>query len=263
MLECLAKNDELTKALIADFNLLRDFFPIELALEVENLCCRIFCKIVIKRASTTFTPRNRRAYILAVFRSFCRRKGRRFTPELLEEINNRFAYQRTIKLYEITRVEKELIDWKLLAPKLDRSQDNLQIFYLNIINNCNLLRENDDITNNEQYIAILAAAQKFITDLLQKKEHKKVFNALLRHKDKDFASRMILWTIAKYFAKQLFNLDFIRVEDLPGWKSLFMKSRLTMLDDTEIPIRTFKYIFWNEFSFRKKLKELNLFPLEV
>ncbi|HUT80164.1 MAG TPA: hypothetical protein VMZ29_03100 [Candidatus Bathyarchaeia archaeon] len=267
LLECVRKNDRTAIALKEDFNSLRDFFPSELVLEVEDYCSRLIPKvekIVTDKGQAKLTPRKRRGYILAVFKSVCRKNGRKFTEQLLEEINNRYSYDRRIKLFEVCKAENDLIDWNLLIRKPEREIDDLRIFYLNVINNLNRLKKNNIIAQSKENLEIITLTQRYITGFTASKEHKKAITALIKHQDKDFAARLIIYSIAKHFANEKFRLNFKNPEEIPGWASLFLVREINADVKTElVPIRSFKFIFWAEFSLRNKLKELGLFPEET
>ena len=257
IIDLIRKNDSFKKKLLEDFDLLRDFFPAELVLEVQTYCVELFPKL--EERLDCFTPRKRRAYIIAIFRSFSRRNGKRITKELLSEINNRFLYKRTIKYLEVCRAESELIDLQLLPQKkINIEKDDLQTFYLKVINNINRLRTQKDISSNKKYLEIISLTHKYITSFA--KDHKEALYSFIKHFDKDFIARMTIWSIAKHFAKEKFNLKFIRVEELPGWNTLFLIERVNDIDSLQVPIRSLKYIFWYEFQFRNNLEKIGLLP---
>ncbi len=264
MLEFMRKNDKTSLAIREDFDLLRDFFPVELLNEVEDFCFRIIPKVekaVIERGELKLTPRKRRGYILAIFKSFCRKNGRKFTKELLEEINKRFDYQRIIKLFEIAKAENDLITWNFLVKKPKKEVNDLRVFYLNIINNMNRLKKDPIISENKNYLEIVSLTQKYITGFASSKESKKELSKLIKHQDLDFASRLIIWSIAKHFAKEKFDYNFRNPESVPGWLTLFLVDNpINAEADEGIPIRSLAYTFWSEFNLRNKLKESNLFP---
>ena len=264
MLEYIRKNDKTATAIREDFDLLRDFFPVELIREVEDFCYRIIPKIekyVKERGELKLTPRKRRGFILAIFKSFCRKDGRKFTKELLEEINKRFDYQRLIKLFEIAKAENDLIAWNLLVKKPEKEVNDLRVFYLNVINNINRLKKDSIISGNKDYLEIVSMTQKYITRFTSSKNLKKALSKLIKHQDLDFASRLIIWSIAKYFAKEKFDYNFRNPESVPGWLTLFLiDSSNTEEQEEAIPIRSLAYTFWSEFNLRNKLKENNLFP---
>lgn len=138
--------------------------------------------------------------------------------------------------------------------------EDLPVFYLNIINNINRLKKNPDISSNRNYLEIISLTQKYITDFA--KDHKEDLFTLIKHHDKDFISRMCIWTIAKYLANENYFCKFYRADEIPGWKTLFLMDRIDDVDTHQIPIRSFKYIFWYEFEFRNQLKELQMLPEE-
>lgn len=261
VLENIRKRDIATAALSKDFDLLRDFFPAALVLEVEDYCLRMMPKVeknVEKEGAKRITPRKRRAFVLAVFRSVCRKNGRAITEELMHEINLRFGYKRMMKLFEVFQAENELINWKLLAKKVNTKQNNLKTFFLNAMNQFNRLKEEPKIKENSEFIEILSLTKKHILGYASRKDCHQAIIEITRHKDADFATRLIIWSIAKHFAQEKYELAFKNPEDLGGWKTLFLID--CGLNSEEIPIRSFKYIFWSEFSLRKDLKESNLFP---
>lgn len=264
MLEYIRKNDKTATAIREDFDLLRDFFPVELIREVEDFCYRIIPKVekfVKERGELKLTPRKRRGYILAIFKSFCRKNGRKFTKELLEEINKRFDYQRLIKLFEIAKAENDLIAWNLLIKKPEKEGNDLRVFYLNVINNLNRLKKDPIISGNKEYLEIVSLTQKYITSFTSSKELKKALSKLIKHQDLDFASRLIIWSLAKHFAKEKFDYNFRNPESVPGWLTLFLVESSNIENQEEaIPIRSLAYTFWSEFNLRNKLKESNLFP---
>ncbi|TET29005.1 MAG: hypothetical protein E3J70_08235 [Candidatus Heimdallarchaeota archaeon] len=264
MLEYIRKNDKTATAIREDFDLLRDFFPVVLIREVEDFCYRIIPKVeknVKERGELKLTPRKRRGFILAIFKSFCRKNGRKFTKELLEEINKRFAYQRLIKLFEIAKAENDLIAWNFLVKKPEKEVNDLRVFYLNVINNINRLKKDPIISGNKAYSEIVSMTQKHITRFTSSKDLKKALSKLIKHQDLDFASRLIIWSVAKYFAKEKFDYNFRNPESVPGWITLFLiDSSNTEEQEEAIPIRSLAYTFWSEFNLRNKLKENNLFP---
>lgn len=264
MLEYIRKNDKLAIALNEDFDLLRDFFPLALVQEVEDYCSRVIPKvekIILEKEKANLTPRKRRGFILAVFRSICRKNGRKITEDLLEEINKRFNYQRCIKLFEVSKAENKLIDWNLLAKKPERELNDLRTFYLNFINNINRLKTDKIISENVHHLKVISLTQKFITKFTTDKELKKNLLKLIKHQEKDFVSRLIIWSIAKYYAQKEFNESFRTVEETPGWLTLFLIDGTNTAEEIEkIPIRSLKFCFWAEFNLRNKLKEYQLYP---
>lgn len=264
MLEYIRKNDKTATAIREDFDFLRDFFPVELVREVEDFCYRIIPKVeknVKERGELKLTPRKRRGFILAIFKSFCRKNGRKFTKELLEEINKRFEYQRLIKLFEIAKAENDLIAWNLLVKKPEKDVNDLRVFYLNVINNINRLKKDPIISGNKDHLEIVSMTQKYIARFTSSKDLKKALSKLIKHQDLDFASRLIIWSVAKYFAKEKFDYNFRNPESVPGWLTLFLiDSSNTEESEEAIPIRSLAYTFWSEFNLRNKLKENNLFP---
>ena len=261
ILENIIKKDKATAELSKDFNLLRDFFPAALVLEVEDYCLRMMPKVeknTAKKGANRITPRKRRAFVLAVFRSVCRKNGRAITEELMHEINLRFGYKRMMKLFEVFQAENELIRWKLLAKKTNTTQSNLKTFFLNTMNQFNKLKEEPTIQENNQFMEILSLSKKHILGFASRKDCHQAIIEITRHKDADFAARLIIWSIVKHFALEKYELNFKNPEDLEGWKTLFLVD--SGLNCEDIPIRSYKYIFWSEFSLRKDLKENNLFP---
>ena len=261
MLENIRKGDKHTIELSKDFDLLRDFFPAALVREVEDYCLRIMPKIIKlaeEQSGSKITPRRRRAYILAVFRSVCRKNGRKLTEELMLEINQRFGYKRMMKLFEVFQAENELIGWKLLKKKADKTQDNLKIFFLNAMNQFNKMKENPTIKENVEYQEILKLTKKHILGYASRKDCQNSLLEIIRHKDPDFAARLIIWSVIKFYALEKFELNFKNPEDVEGWKVLFLIDNET--EETEVPIRSYKYIFWSEFALRKELKENDLYP---
>jgi hypothetical protein len=261
MLEYIRKNEKMAIALNEDFNLLRDFFPIALVNEVQDYCYRIIPKIekiILEQGLAKLTPRKRRGFVLAIFRSICRRNGRSLTEELLKEINNRFNYQRQIKLFEVCSAENELINWNLLAKKPARELNDLKVFYLNVINNINRMKKNEIIKGNSEHLKILTLTQKYIVKFTTNKDKQKILLKIIKHQDKDFIARLVIWSIAKYYANKELNENFRSPEETPGWIDLFL------IEDAEenIPIRSLKFVFWSEFQLRNKLKECKLFPEE-
>ena len=261
MLENIRKGDKNTIELGKDFDLLRDFFPAALVLEVEDYCQRMMIKVekmVEAEGNKKLTPRKRRAFVLAVFRSVCRKNGRKITEELMTEINQRFGYKRTMKLFEVFQAENELIGWKLLKKKTNSTQDGLKIFFLNSMNQFNRVKEDPIIKENSEYLEILTLTKKHILGFASRKDCHKALLDIIRHKDADFAARLIIWSIVKHFALEKFELSFKNPENVEGWKTLFLVDN--GLNGEEIPIRSYKYIFWSEFALRNDLKENNLFP---
>ncbi|NHJ48396.1 MAG: hypothetical protein FK733_11485 [Asgard group archaeon] len=259
MLEYIRKNEKMAIALNEDFNLLRDFFPIALVYEVQDFCFRIIPKvekIILEQGLAKLTPRKRRGYVLAIFRSICRKNGRNLTEELLLEINNRFNYQRKIKLFEVSTAENELIGWNLLAKKPARELNDLKVFYLNVVNNINRIKKNEILQQNSDHLKVLSLTQKYIVKFTTDKEKQKTLMKIIKHQDKDFIARLVIWSIAKYYATKELNENFRSPEETPGWINLFL------IEDAEdyIPIRSLKFVFWSEFQLRNKLKECKLYP---
>jgi hypothetical protein len=251
-------------AINKDFDLLRDFFPNNIVTRVQNYCYKIIPKVeeilLEKKKITSFTPRKRRGIILAVFRQFIRKNGRQFTDELLDEINERFGYQRTIKMFEVCRWQNRLVQMQFLKRTPKAGKNKLQLFYLNLVKQVNNLREQPEIAQNKDYLAIIQKARKHIMDFTKKPEAKEALLEICLHKEADFAARIIFWTLCKHIAETEYNLTFTRVEELAGWKTIFIAD-ITSPNDSEeqLPIRTWKYIFWAEFNMRNELKELGIF----
>ncbi|MBD3192098.1 MAG: hypothetical protein GF308_15740 [Candidatus Heimdallarchaeota archaeon] len=267
VLENIRKNDRETNALRQDFELLMDFFPYDIVKEVEDYCERLFPKLKLlveeKGLDWKFTPRNRRAIILAVFRSVCRKNGRRFTEELVEEINNRFGYIRKIKLFEICTFEHQLIDFNLLKRATPPSKQKLKMFFLHAVKHLNRLQEQPAIKMDEQQQQIITQVRKHVLGFSSKTK-KEGLTQILRSKDVDFAARLIIWSIARYFAEHSFDLSFSSPEPLSGWRTLFLleetPSHEPQQPEEELTVRTWNYIVWAEFSIRNELVEAELFP---
>ncbi len=66
---------------------------------------------------------------------------------------------------------------------------------------------------------------------------------------------MIVWSIAKEYAKTFLDITLKFPEEEAGWRRLFLVD-----EQEDIPIRTWKFVFWNEFQVRKELKEQGIFP---
>jgi hypothetical protein len=252
-------SSKIPRELNEDISLLRDFFPIDLVNEVHDYCLRNIPKIekiIEEQNLKRLTPRRRRGYVLAIFKSMCRKNGRKITEEMLEEINNRFGYERQIKLFEVSKAESDLIHWNLLARKPEREPNDLKMFYLNVINNINLLKKNEKIRENPTHLKVITLTQRWITKFAADKKHKKNLYKLLKHQDKDFFARLLIWSIAKFFAEEELGEHFRTPEETPGWIDLFLIKNA----EEEIAIRSLKFVFWSEFQLRKKLKESNLYP---
>lgn len=264
IIDSVRKNNKKMRQLREDFRLLRDFFPRTIILEVEDYVERILPKVLeilkAKEGEERITPRKRRGIILAVFRSFARRFGRKLTPEVIEEANKRFNYKRTISPFEVATWENFLIKNKLLKRPEKRSKTRLKTFFLHIINHTQKLLQETSIAKNDEYSNILQQAKKTIMGYASKKKQEKL-NEIIKHKDLDFAARLTIWTLCKFFAKNNKQNDLQMPQELPGWKKLFLADLYQKDEEKqEIPVRTWKYINWSEFSLQKELKEYKLFP---
>ncbi|MHA1124678.1 MAG: hypothetical protein ACTSO7_03520 [Candidatus Heimdallarchaeota archaeon] len=246
-----------------DFDLLRDFFPHSLSIEVENYCEQMFPKLkkklVVDKPDESITPRKRRAIILAVFRSVCRKNGRLFPEELLEEVNSRFGYQRKMKLFEICRWENILVNYKLLIKPPKTAVDNIKVFYLHFMKHIKNLKENSIIAGNTSYLEILELTRKHILGFAKSEEKKNALVEVIKHQDIDYISRLLLWCISRVISNDVHNIQFSNPEEVAGWKSLFYADIDEPSRESKTPVRTWKYIYWSEFSLRKKLKSNGLY----
>ena len=261
-LDATCKNNKQRASIRSDITDIQQFFSTEFTFDIYNYILKIIDPIVecfTEKYNKRLTPRKRRTYILAVVRSFSRRKGRKFTKELLEDINKSFNYfSRQIRFGEVCTAENDLINWKFLPKQQKLSQSSLQQFNLNLVHNLNRLRKDPIIAANQDFNNILLLTKNFIMNIATDEIHKKSFLSLMEHYDKDFFSRLLIWTIAKAFAARDFNY-YLKKPDSPGWLTLFL---VDSMDQHQIPIRSLKYIFWTEFSFRKQLKECQMYPEE-
>ena len=264
MLDNIRKSDKDQSERRKDFNLLRDFFPHSLTVEVENYCEQMFPKLKKKLAEykpdESLTPRKRRAIILAVFRSVCKRNGRLFTEELLEEINERYGYQRKMKIFEICRWENTLVNYKLLIKPPKSAIDNIKLFYLHFMKQINGLKENSIMAGNASYLEILELTKKHILGFAKSEEKKAALVEVIKHQDINYISRLLLWCVARVFASDTHNIQFSSPEEVEGWNSLFHADIENSSEEAKTPVRTWKYIFWSSFSLRKKLKSSGLYP---
>lgn len=267
VLENIRKNDRETRELRKDFELLMDFFPYDIVKEVEDYCEHLFprLKVLVKEKGLDwkFTPRTRRAIILAVFRAVCRKNGRRFTEELVEEINNRFGYIRKIKFFEICTFQHRLIDFNLLKRSAPPSKHKLKMFFFHTVKHLNRLKEQPAIKTNEQQQQIIALVKKHVLGFSSKTKKDALIH-ILRSKDVDFAARLIIWSVARYFAEEIFDLSFSSPEPLPGWRTLFLleetPSYVPEEPEEELTVRTWNYIVWAEFALRNELLDGDLYP---
>ncbi len=247
-----------------DFDLLRDFFPRSLTVEVENYCEMMFPKLKKRltedKPDESLTPRKRRAIVLAVFRTVNRKNGRLFTEELLEEINERFNYQRKMKLFEICRWENTLVNYKLLMKPPKTAVDTIKLFYLHFMKQIKNLKENDVITGNASFLEIVEQTKKHILGFAKSEEKKATLVELIKHQDVNYISRLLLWSVARVISNDLYNIQFSNPEEVDGWNSLFFADIEETSEQTLTPVRTWKYIYWSEFSLRKKLKSNGLYP---
>jgi len=256
------KGDKDEDGMREDFALLRDFFPTKMVEEVRSFVEHIFPKfkkiLVEDKGLKKVTPRKRRGMILAVFKSIGRKSARKFTDHLLEEINNRFCYDRRIRMFEIAKWENFLIKYKLLFGRTeDFSKDKLKNFCFHVVTHCMNLRKDPAISEHEGFLETIAKTKQFIIRIVQDKEKKKNLAKILKHREVDFAARMIVWTIAKEYLKTFHEITLKFPEEEAGWRRLFLVD-----EQEEIPIRTWKFVYWNEFHIRKELKEQGLFPEE-
>jgi hypothetical protein len=247
-----------------DFDLIRDFFPHSLTVEVENFCERMFPKLKKKLAKDkpdeSLTPRKRRSIILAVFRSVCRKNGRLFTEELLEEINARYNYQRKMKLFEICKWESTLVNYKLLVKPPKTTVENIKIFYLHFMKQVKNLTENAAFAENAAFMEVLTLSKKHILGFAKSEEKKATLIEIIKHSDINYISRLMLWCVARVILSDLHNIQISNPEEVEGWNSLFYADIDEPSEEPKTPVRTWKYINWSEFSLRKKLKSNGLYP---
>jgi len=124
-----------------------------------------------------------------------------------------------------------------------------------VVTHCMNLRKDPVIGEHEGFLETIAKTKQFIIRIVQDKDKKKNLAKILKHREVDFAARMIVWSIAKEYLKTFHEITLKFPEEEAGWRSLFL------VDESEdIPIRTWKFVFWNEFQVRKELKEQGLFP---
>lgn len=247
-----------------DFDLLRDFFPHSLTVKVQNYCDEMFPKLkkklAVDKPGESLTPRKRRAIILAVFRSISRKNGRLFTEELLEEVNLRYGYQRKMKLFEICRWENTLVNYKLLIKSPKTSVDNIKLFYLHFMKHIKNLKENAVFAENPSYLEILELTRKHILGFAKSEEKRAALSEVVKHADVDYISRLVIWSVARAISSDVHNISFSTPEEVDGWNSLFYADIDEPSQEPKTPVRTFKYIYWSEFSLRKKLKSNGLYP---
>jgi len=264
------KSDRKQVELRQDFALLRDFFPGDRLKLVEDYCEQLLPKLehnlkneapVAKTTTSkaTLTPRSRRAVILALCRSQGKKDGRALTPELLEEINNRFGYQRPVKLFEVCRWQSKLEHWGLLKRTPTTDPKTLKPFFLKALGLLNQLQEHPALATSAQARTILALTRQHLLTFSQKAKKAALLKVCL-HKDLDYAARLIIWSLAKFFAQTYCSLTFRRPDTLEGWRTLFLAYDRWDKPGEAVPVRTWKYIFWSEFSLRKELLALGLFP---
>jgi len=258
LIDTIRKNDKLTIELNKDFDLLRDFFPGKITNDVQKFCKKIMPEIIAhySETKTNFTPRKRRRYILAIYQSFCRTIGWKFTKNIVKLINDRFNYIRGLfTLFEICDAETNLVNLGIIKKYSPNNGDNLKIFFNNVIHNINRMKEQQIIKSNSIYSDLLDLTKKYIFNLVKDKDQKENLGNYIRCQDKDFAARMVIWVCINKFAEMNFGIIY-KYSKLPkGWKDLF-------LINGEVPIRSLDYIAWTFFDTKKKLKELGLFPKE-
>jgi hypothetical protein len=258
ILDAIKKNDKVTYGLVEDFSLLRDFFTTNVINEVLDYTSHIIPKItrILKKEGTNnLTPRKRRGIILAIFKSISRKNGRKFTQQLLDEINARFNYQRKIKLFEISKWENKLLKHKLLIRTEDFTKDRLKNFFYHVVTHSQQLKRHSAIQANKKYVKLVDMTKQHIMAFAREESTRQIVVEMTKHVDIDFLSRLIIWTIAKNYAKEEYQLDFKDSSELDGWRSLFL---VDSNNDSELSIRSWKYIFWREFSFRKELLDNGL-----
>lgn len=256
ILDTLKKGSADEQTISKDFMIFKDFFLREVTLEVQNYGQKIIPKVKKMELEnhpekSCFTPRKRRALILAVYRSFCRKNGKKITDELLDEINNRFNNKRKMQLKEVIRWENKLVSYKLLAKNHEQNFDKIRHFYKLVIKQTTLLKSNPEMQVNKQYLEVLEKAKKKLTACLIDKTMKERLQSIIRHKDVDYATRIILWSIVKNIAIGEYDLLLKIATNLPEWQELFVLD----YDQYQQPIyiQSAKYIFWNEFQIRKEL----------
>ncbi|MCE7744390.1 MAG: hypothetical protein GPJ52_04575 [Candidatus Heimdallarchaeota archaeon] len=253
------KTDKEGSELREDFQLLSDFFPEKIVQEVRSFVEHILPKLktilIEEKGWKKITPRKRRGMILAVFKAIGRKNARKFTQPLLEEINNRFGYERRIKMFEIAKWENILIQLKLLHRSTDFTKDKLKTYYYYVVQHCQTLRKDPTLAENESYLEVIRKTKEFLVRMARDEEQKKALKKHLKHKDPDYHARMMIWTIAKQYAKIFLDLKLNVPEEEAGWRILFL------VDETnDLPIRSWKFVYWYEFQLRRELKEHGLFP---
>ncbi len=250
------EKQEIAKA----FELLLDFFSPQIVQEVRNYVEKSLKKIKQKYKEEfkekSFTPRKRRAMVLAVFGTICRKNGRKFTQYLLDEINERFSYTRTIKMKEIVAWESRLYTYKLMLKTVDLTKETIQNFYHHLVKRINYLREDVEFCSGKYNLVILEAAKKLLFQYGANKANQLALRKICKHNDVDFLSRIILWSVAKHLAKEIYRLEFKDASKLKGWKKLFWIESNS--NSTHIPIRSYKYTFWMGFKIRTMLQQKRL-----
>jgi hypothetical protein len=263
-LDNLQGKSKLLQAIANDFTLLKDFFTNELLIEVEDFCERLFPllqKALAKKMNKDevhFTPRKRRGVILAVLRSIGRKIGQEFSESLLTEINNRFNYKRCITIFEVARWENKLIELNFLKRPENPKDLQLKSFFLNSTNHLKHLREK--CKEDKQALSILQSIRKTILGFAKTKEKQKALESFIKHKSNDFAARMVIWSLIKFYTQKIFDVQLYSPKDDERWSSLFLLENEKNGLKKQIPIRTWKYITWSEFNHRNDLQELDLFP---
>ena len=194
--------------------------------------------------------------ILAVFRAIGRKNARKFTEHLLAEINDRFNYERKIRMFEVAKWENRLVQFKLFHRPTDLSKDKLKSYYFHVVQHTQTLRKEPLIAENEAYLEVVRKTKDFLVRMARDEEQKNALKKHLKHKDPDYHARMMIWTIVKQYAKIFLDLKLNVPEEEAGWRRLFI------VEGTEEPIRSWKFMYWYEFQLRRELKEQGLFPEE-
>jgi len=122
---------------------------------------------------------------------------------------------------------------------------------------CQTLRKEPIIAENETYLEVIRKTKDFLVRMARDEEQKKALKKHLKHNDPDYHARMMIWTVAKQYAKIFLDLKLKFPEEEAGWRKLFLVD-----EKTDEPIRSWKFVYWYEFQLRRELKEQGLFPEE-
>jgi len=138
--------------------------------------------------------------------------------------------------------------------------DTIKLFYLHFMKQIKNLKENEVIAGNASFLEIVDQTKKHILGFAKSEEKKATLVELIKHQDVNYISRLLLWCVARVISNDVYNIQYSNPEEVEGWNSLFFADIEEASGQTLTPVRTWKYIYWSEFSLRKKLKSNGLYP---